>query len=365
MREMKHQIFFLPCAAGSIQQDLPRVGAPIRWMPPLAHGILSPTTRDWMAAARRLDRLVRQVAPDVIQAGPVQTAGFFAALTGFHPLLIMSWGSDVLLTSGANVPLTQITRFTLRRADAAIADCQAGAQRIAELSSLPMDRIFTFPWGVELGRFCPKRPSLELRSRLGWKGCKVVITARALELTYGTTVLLKALKTVLQQQGDARVLMLGDGSLRKSVETFIRANHLESRIHLAGRVPEEMLPDYFAESDLYASATPCDGSSITLLQAMACGLPVVVPENDGNREWVRDGGNGWLFPARQPKALAEKIALALRDEAARAVAGRANVTLVREKADWQRNSTKLSEAYESVLATERTKSSPDAQLQNR
>lgn len=365
MAEMEHEIVFLPCAEASIQKDLPRVGAPIRWLPPLTRGELSPGRRNWLIAAKRFDRLVHNVAPDLIHAGPVQTGGFFAALSGFHPLLVMSWGSDVLVTAEKNNALRHITQFTLRRADAAIADCRAVCRRIVEYGSLPMERIFTFPWGVGLDKFRPRPSSLDLRNRLGWTDCKLVITVRALEPAYGTSVLLGAIKVLLQQQEDACVLMLGDGSLRKSVETFIRANHFESKIHLAGRVPEEMLPDYFAEADLYASAAPCDGSSISLLQAMACGLPVVVPRNEGNREWVTDGENGWLFPVRNSEKLAEKLILAMRDDAARVVAGRANVTIGRERADWRRNFAKLSEAYECLLGSTVARRRSHAQLQNR
>lgn len=365
MAEMEHEIFFLPCAAASIQSDLPRVDAPVQWLPPLARGELSPGTRDWLAAAKRFDRLVHKIAPDLIHAGPVQTGGFFGALSGFHPLLAMSWGSDVLLTPEKSSALNQITRFTLRRADAAIADCQAVRRRITEYSSLPMGRIVTFPWGVDLEQFRPRASSLDLRGRLGWTKCKVVITARALEPPYGTCVLLQAIKILLQQREDARVLILGDGSSRKSVETFIRTNHFESKIHLAGRVPEEMLPDYFAEADSYASAAPCDGSSISLLQAMACGLTVIVPENEGNGEWVTDDENGWLFPAGNAEALAKQLIAALRDDAARAVAGRANVEIARERADWRRNFARLSEAYDCLLGAKIARRSPNAQLQNR
>ena len=365
MADMEHEIFFLPCAAASIHTDLPRVGAPIHWLPPLTRGELPPGTRNWLVAAKRFDRLVHKVVPDLIHAGPVQTGGFFGALSGFQPLLVMSWGSDVLRSPKKNAALNQITRFTLRRADAAIADCQAVHRRITDYSSLPMDRIFTFPWGVDLDQFRPRTSSLDLCSRLGWTKCKVVITARALESTYGTSVLLQAIRTLLQQREDTRVLMLGDGSLRQPVETLIRRNRFESKIHLAGRVPEEMLPDYFAEADLYASAAPCDGSSISLLQAMACGLPVVTPDNEGNREWVSDNENGWLFPADNAKALAEQLIAALRDDAARAVAGRANVEIARERADWRRNFAKLSEAYDCLLGAKIARRSRYAQLQNR
>jgi glycosyltransferase involved in cell wall biosynthesis len=109
------------------------------------------------------------------------------------------------------------------------------------------------------------------------------------------------------------------------------------------------LPDYFNEADLYASATYSDGSSISLLEAMGCGLPVVVPDRHGNREWVRPGVNGWLYPPGDAGALRAAMLDALTRSELRAAMRDANLAAVRERADWERNFPKLLEVYDSLL----------------
>ncbi|HLW81500.1 MAG TPA: glycosyltransferase family 4 protein [Candidatus Acidoferrales bacterium] len=362
--EAGHEIWFVPCEAASVQSDLPRVSGSISWLPPLGRRGVAPGSSAWMAAAGRFRRVVNEVAPDLVNAGPIQTGGFFAALAGFHPLLMMSWGSDVLFVPDQTVRLKGITQFALRRADMVIADCEAVCRRIAEFSGLRSGRIVTLPWGIDLEQFQPKVSALQLRRRLGWEGCKVVISTRSFEPIHGSLIFLEAVKRVLSHASDVRILMLGDGRLRKRVETFIQENELADKVYLAGRVPEEMMPDYFAEANLYVSATHCDGSSISLLQAMGCGLPVVVTKGYGNNEWVTDGENGWLYPAGDASALAAKIMQALRDDASRTVAGRANMQIVRERANWSRNCSRVLEAYDKLLGNKSAGRMRNAQLQN-
>lgn len=135
---------------------------------------------------------------------------------------------------------------------------------------------------------------------------------------------------------------------------------------MASQVPESVLADYFAEADLYVSATSCDGSSISLLQAMACGLPAVVADAYGNREWVKPGENGWLFPPEDDQALAKAILQALAADDARRIAREANIRITRARADWGRNFPLILGAYEQLLAEKASREMRDhAQLQNR
>jgi len=279
---------------------------------------------------------------------------------------MMSWGSDVLAAPDKSPWMRWITKFALRRADMALADCDAVRERISSLISLSDDRIVSFPWGIDLDVFRPKISELELRRKLGWEGCQIIVSTRAFELTHGTMIFLDAMKRVVARRSDVRVLLLGDGSLRGRVKTFIESNCLWDKIHVTGQVPEELLADYFAEADLYVSATCCDGSSISLLQAMGCGLPVIVTDGYGNREWVVHKENGWLYPAGNPEALAAATLEALDEDELRAAMGRANVAIVRARANWRFNFGKLLAAYDQLLlGTTAQEVKSYAQLPNR
>jgi glycosyltransferase involved in cell wall biosynthesis len=291
-------------------------------------------------------RVLNQLHPDLVHAGPVQNCGFFTALAGFRPMLLMSWGADIMAKPDENALLRWITKFTLKRADMITCDCLAVRDKIIELTRYPPDRIVIFPWGVKLDKFRPAPSTLKLRDKLGWKDNKIIITTRSLEHIYGVEVFLEAAKEVIGREPNCRILMLGSGSLEAEVRSFITQHNLEHAIHLTGRVPHDTLPDYFNEADLYVSTSYIDGTSVSLLEAMACNLPVVVTELPSNREWVTPGINGWLVPVRDTKALCTAILEAL-DERNRAKSmAEANLAMVSQRADWDKNFTILLEAYE-------------------
>lgn len=365
MTKVGHEIWVLPCSGAAIRDDVPLPEGAIHRLPPLSEQNLLPGTIGWLTATLRFARVAKRISPDLIHAGPVQTSGFFAAVSGFHPLVIMSWGSDVLATPHKSVILKRITQFALKRADFAIADCEIVRRRISELGQMQANQIAMLTWGVDLNYFRPKTRVLGLREKWGWTGCKILISTRDFEPIHGTNILLKAFGRAHAARADIRLIMLGDGSLRKAAEEFVAANQLKAKVRFVGRVPEELLPDYFAESDLYVSATYCDGSSVSLLQAMACGLPAIVARGNGNNEWVTDGWNGWLYPAGDAEALSAKVLEALLDDAGRARAGIANIRIVSERADWMRNFTCVAKAYDQLLSTKRPLGREQhAQLQN-
>jgi L-malate glycosyltransferase len=366
LAKTRHEMWFLPCDGTAIQRQLAPPGSLVHWLPALSESAPAPGTPAWHGAAKRFRHVVGDLSPDLIHAGPIPTGGFFAAASGFHPFLLMSWGSDVLAFPDEGPDELWITKFALQRADMMIADCEAGRQRIAVLGGLASNQIVCLPWGVDLKTFRPKASTLNLRQRLGWAACKLIISARSLEQVHNPLVFLAAMKKVMMQREDVRVLMLGAGSLKHEVESFIRKNGLARRFHLAGHVPEETLPDFLAEADLYVSATSCDGSSISLLQAMACGLPVAVADSAGNKEWVTHGENGWLHAATDAEALSQSVLAAFENDAGRQLAAERNVHIANSRADWDKNFAQVLDAYDELLAHKGDKEvGTNAQLQNR
>lgn len=293
-------------------------------------------------------RILRQIHPDLIHAGPVQSCGFFTALAGFKPLLLMSWGSDILTKANKSLMWRWITKFTIRRSSMIACDCSAVRDGIMKLVNYPADRIVEFPWGVDLSQFRPALSQSRLRDRLGWQENRILITNRSLEPIYGVELFLEAARKVIEKAPDSRILMLGGGSLEPEVRTFIARHNLEHAIHFAGRVPHDKLPDYLNEADVYVSSSYSDGTSVSLLEAMACKLPVVVTDLPSNRQWVTPDVNGWLFPVGDAEGLSSAILEALEQKDKAEIMGETNMAVARHKADWDRNSAILLKAYQQL-----------------
>ena len=122
-------------------------------------------TADAPALLADLKRVIRRVQPDVIHAGPIQSAAFLAALSGFRPLVSMSWGSDLLMDAERDWKMRYATRYTLRRSTVLVGDCDAVRKKAGEFG-FPAGRVVLFPWGVDLTRFSTTSLSpLEANSR--------------------------------------------------------------------------------------------------------------------------------------------------------------------------------------------------------
>jgi L-malate glycosyltransferase len=93
-----------------------------------------------------------------------------------------------------------------------------------------------------------------------------------------------------------------------------------------------------------------DGSSVSLMEALACGLPCLVSDIPGNKEWIIEGENGWLFRDGDADDLAEKIMYAIKNRRSFKKIGEAARKTAEQKADWKKNFGKLLETYEKVAS---------------
>lgn len=302
----------------------------------------------WLDMPRLLLELrgvVGRVKPDLVHAGPIQRCAAPISLLGFRPLVSMSWGSDLLRDGRAGIG-RKAAGFTLRRSAAMIADCQA-VRRAAVGLGMPDKRIIVFPWGIDLERFRPSAPS-RLRADLGWEEAFVLLSTRAWEPVYGVDLLAEAFCRAAAVDPRARLLMLGTGSMADVLKRRFDREHVADRVHMAGQIDYGRLPDYYHAADVYLSASHSDGSSVSLLEAMACGLPALVSDIPGNREWVEPGQNGWWFSDGDVEGLAAGMRRAAASEDLVQL-GRHGRTVVEERADWSRNSRMIREAYRVAL----------------
>ncbi len=128
-----------------------------------------------------------------------------------------------------------------------------------------------------------------------------------LELIKGHIDLLRAFHLALQRNPglNLRLCLVGDGSQRAVLETFIADNGLVNDIYLAGNQSD--IPRYLKQFDCFVLPSHGEGISNTILEAMASGLPVIATRVGGNADLISEDGNGLLVEARSPEAMAEAM----------------------------------------------------------
>ncbi len=120
-----------------------------------------------------------------------------------------------------------------------------------------------------------------------------------------------------------------------------------------GQVNQADLPRYYRMADLYVSASHSDGSSISLLEAMACGRASLVSDIPGNREWVDPGDNGWWFRDGDADSLAQGILQAIEQRERLPAMGRSARRIAEQRADWEKNFPHLLDGYRLALSQTR------------
>lgn len=343
LAKTEHQVFFLRLERRGHQQEdrpLPPEVEQIVW-----RGGQKPARRkDGLALLADLKRVIRQVRPDVIHAGPIQTCALLAALSGFRPLVSMSWGSDLLKDADRDCAWRWATRYALKHSAVLVGDCRAVQEKAAQFG-FPAEQVVLFPWGVDLQQFAPGQVE-NVRQRRNWQKSFVVLSLRSWEPLYGVDNVVRAFARAAQVEPALRLLLLGNGSQAQIIRRTVMQYELQERVNYGGQVSNKDLAQIYHAADLYVSASHSDGSSVSLMEALGCGLPVLVSDIPGNREWITDGQEGWLFPNGDEEALAEGMLRAARQPEILDNMRIASRRLAEERADWNKNFQKLLEAYE-------------------
>lgn len=293
---------------------------------------------------RDLRRVIRKIKPDLIHAGPIQTCAFIAALSGFRPILTMSWGFDLMQDVHRNRWWEWVTRYTLKRSTFFTSDANVTRDKAVAYGMNP-ERTVVFPWGVDLEHFSP-----EPREKpLGAGEAFTLFCNRSWEPRYGVDVLARAFVRAAQGRPELSLMLLGGGSQGAHIRHILLNGGVLERVQFPGHISQNDLHRWYHWADLYISPSHVDGSSVSLLESQACGLPSLVSDIPTNKEWVRDGRNGWLFSDGDIDALTEKILQVLDQRQNLPEIGRLARLTAEERADWKKNSAKLMKTYQQIL----------------
>lgn len=363
--ESGHQVFYVRLQRGARQVEsrpVPPEVEIVLW----AGGQKPFAWRDLPEYVLDFRRIVRKIQPDLIHAGPIQTCAFIALLSGFRPILTMSWGFDLMQDVHRGKGWEWVTRYVLKNTQYFTSDAEVTRQKAIAYGMNPA-RTVVFPWGVDLTHFTPKdwetsdAPAVEMTPSQNSDSAgtthapaepsddwMTLFCNRAWEPIYGVDVLARAFVRVAAETPNLRLLLVGSGSQGNRIREILMQGGVLERVIFPGQVRNTDLPRFYHMADLYISPSHIDGSSVSLMEAMACGLPCLVSDIPANREWVQEGYNGWLFRDGDDADLAAKLRQALQQRQHLPQIGRNARRIAEERADWRKNVQVLLETYQKV-----------------
>ncbi len=318
MRALGHRAMLVAHGAGELRQ---RAQEGLELIP------LAPKTEMDLGAAWRRSRLIKQLGPDVIHAHDPHGVAMAALALSMStqlakPPLVAARRVDFHLRGNA------LSRWKYRQVDCFVCASDAVRRMLVD-DGVPAVRAVTVHEGIDLGHV-EAAPPADLHADL-WlpHGSPVVGNVAALVPHKGQRHLIEAAAIVVTRVPDARFVIAGEGELRPALERPIKDHHLEKHVFLAGFRPDIL--SVHTGFDIFVRSSVTEGRGTSLLDAMACGKPIVATTAGGMPEVVADGATGLLVPPRDHQSMAEAIVKLLTNPELRARMGGAGLARVRTK----------------------------------
>ena len=271
--------------------------------------------------------------------------GVVAAVLGLltrTPLVIKVHGSDINIFTQKWAHRVQI-RWALNRARAIVSVSKALDMRMTEIGVVP-GRTTVLYNGVDPQRFHPV-DSVQARQRHGFGlGDEVILYIGNILSTKGCGDLLEAFGRLAVKRPQSRLVYVGDGGMRKALEARAAALGLQDRVRFAGRVAHTELVSWFACASVFCLPSHAEGVPNVVLEAMACGTPVVATDVGGIGEILPDFA-GHLVPVQDVPTLAATI-----DKTLASAWDRERIVAYMKPFDWGVNVRALKGLIEGVRA---------------
>jgi glycosyltransferase involved in cell wall biosynthesis len=283
---------------------------------------------------RGLSRVIRRIQPHLLHSHYVVEYGFFAAASGFHPLVVTAWGSDILVAAQTSPLARLIARYTLRRADLVTSNNGYMTRKIIDLG-VPAEKTATIVLGAD--RFFLEQPEASVNARDPDPGYPpTVISTRSLDSPlYEIDTVLRAMAIVRRRLQTAQLLVAGSGRLQPALQKLVQDLGLAENVRFLSFLDQEALRSALASAHVYVSVPRSDATSVATLCAMAVGCFPVVSDLPTQEEWIDDGVNGFRVPTGDVAALARRLGDALENAALRRDAASRNRRLVEERGLWE------------------------------
>jgi glycosyltransferase involved in cell wall biosynthesis len=252
-----------------------------------------------LSTCRQLWRFFRTARPDIVHTHnsfPLIYGALAARLAGVRRLVHTRHGQRFGATARETVLFGLAARLVTR-----IICVSQDSRQLSAAEGLPEPRLQTIWNGIDAGRFSYAGPQRDAP----------VVTVCRLSPEKDVEGLLRAVALVASTDPSFRLRIAGDGPLGPALRGLARELGVETRVEFLGDVKD--VAGLLQDASLFVLPSLTEGISLTLLEAMARGLPVVATDVGGNREVVVHGQTGLLVPSGQPARLADAIVTCRRD----------------------------------------------------
>lgn len=294
-------------------------------------------------------RILKEINPDLVH---LHAQHYYspAVILSRKPFLLTSWGTEVFTLPSDSILIRLSSKIAAMSASRITVDADL-LKEIWTNMGIANSKVEVIPFGVDFKIFNPKVDGSKVREKLKIPSDDIaLISTRSLRNHhYDVQSFVHAIPLILKSCNNVKFIVKGKGPLERYLRNLANKMGISEHVRFVGLVPHSQMADYLAAADIYVSTCFADTTSVSLLEAMACGLPPIVTNIEGNREWITNGENGLLFPPQNHEALAEKAIQLINDEPLRKQFGQKCYEKAKQKASWTDCVARMEHIYREAL----------------
>ena len=297
----------------------------------------------------KIAMILKQISPDFVHLH-VQYYYMPPIIIRGLPFILTSWGTEVLELPYSNIFTRGLAKIVAAKARSITVDAEC-VKKIWISLGAPETEVEVIPFGVDTNLFNPNVDGRSTRQQLQIeKEDIVVISTRPFYNNdhYNLQCLIKTIPSVLENHEDVKFIIKGSGPLEKYLKKLAEKSGIIQHVRFVGLVPHRKMAQLLSAADIYVSTCLVDSTSVSLLEAMACQLAPITTDIPGNREWIKDGVNGLLYPPKNNAMLAEKIIHMVENPKLRRAFGQRCVRIIKKRATWENCVSRMQAIYEKL-----------------
>jgi L-malate glycosyltransferase len=291
-----------------------------------------------------LKKIISQFNPDIIHAHYASSYGLMGRMSGFKPFFISVWGSDIYEFPNLSFVHKYILKANLRSANRIFSTSHVMAKETSKLIENKDRIIEVIPFGIDLNKFVKNNLS---------KGREVVIgTIKTLTFNYGIDVLIEAFNILSSKYPSNNFLLLlgGEGSDKKYFLELVRRLKIVDKVKFLGRIEHDCVPDVLNDFDIFVALSNNESFGVSIIEASACKLPVIVSNVGGLPEVVENRVTGIIVNKKNAVEAAEAMEELVFNSQMRNEMGEQGRERVEKYYNWEVNVQSMVNAYYNLFA---------------
>ncbi|MBU3103188.1 glycosyltransferase [Clostridium gasigenes] len=287
----------------------------------------------------KIRKLVKQINPDILHAHYASSYGLFGALCNYHPYVISLWGSDVLLFPKEGLVQKSILKYNFKKADEIFSTSEYMAREAKKYTN---KNIYITPFGIDINIFNDKEERSNDEVNIG--------IVKSLEKVYGIDYLINSFNVIVNKYPDKKInlYIIGKGTQEKILKDLVIKLGLEKKIKFLGTMPLEKIGEFYNKMHIAAVPSLSESFGVTVLEAQACGIPVVVSDIEAFEETTIIGQTSLMCKKKDVNSLVECLEKLIINEDLRIEMGRKGKKFARENFESNTIFNDINKLYEKI-----------------